>query len=480
MRVTFFAVALVSLGLAAGGYYVASRPGLVERKSGLAALDDTNQIAARFGQSSALMVVARAREGTIADEAPLRDLDGLDKKLTRSGACKSVLSFFSLPQMIVGEEETEIRNMVEQPPTTKEERDALKQRLRAHPNAVGELVSRDLSRALFVCPISDPARMEEAAALASGGFEHLQLTRVGSSSLAPALSSDLMESSLLFLVLALVITIAGKPLVRMRAGLLAEIVLFQAALVYLVHPIIWPSSQGALGRLLGPSFDRAQSELDEVTGASRLLLVEVTADLMTARDVNAIAEGCERLRKDPVIAGKVSCPTDVLVTLAGALTGEAKIPQNDEQVKALWFFAGERPELGLIFTPDKHASLVRIKLDERVETSVLDAHLLQAFAGLSIAAGGMPVVDQSLERLRMIGLFSVAVLSVLAFLLGRRFDLANVALGEALLAPALLVKVGLVSRLLTAAGLLVLFATVGARSKRTEGAQTTEPQEETK
>jgi hypothetical protein len=477
MRMTYLVVALVAGALAAAGYLLGTRPSLLAKPTHVTALDETNQIAARFGQSTAVMVVAHAREGTVVDAGPLADLDALNKKLTRSGACASVLSFFALPQMIVGEDETEIRNMVEALPQNEQERDALKQRLREHANGVGELLSADLSRALFICPLSAPARLDDAAAIATAaGYEHLQLTRVGPAGLGQALANDFLESSLLYLVLALVISITGRPLVRMRAGLLAEIVVLQAALVYLVHPIVWPASRGALPQLLGPGFDRAQTELDEVTGLSRLVLIEVTADLNSAKDVRAIAQGCARLATDDAIKGKVSCPTDVLLTLAGALTGDRMLPANDEQLKALWFFAGERPELSLIFTPDKKGALVRVRLEQPVSAEALDTHLLRAFTGLSVAAGGMPLVDEALGRLRVVGLSLLALAAALAFLLGRRLHAGNVALGEALLAPALLIKVGLVSRLLLAAGVVVLFAAVGARSKRDQSSS--HPKEE--
>ncbi|MCC6809287.1 MAG: hypothetical protein IT381_17800 [Deltaproteobacteria bacterium] len=482
MRLTMFVVVLTSAALAGAGYYLGSHPELLGAHTGAAALDATNAIAARFGQTRAVMLVARAREGTIVDAPPLKELDALNNALSRSGACKNVLSFFALPQMVVGEEETEIRNMVEKLPANETEREDLRRRITGHENAIGELVSPDLKRALFVCqPLDAPAPLDTA--LAADRYPHLQLTRVGPSGLATSLANDLVDSALFFVVLALVISITGRPLARMRPVLLAEIVLFQAALVYLAHPIIWPIGDGALSRMLGPSFDRTQRELDEVTAVSRLVLVSVTADLQKASAAEAVAKGCITLREDPALrGGKISCPTDVLVTMAGALTGEKKLPANDDQLKALWFFAGDRPELSLIFTPDRSATLVRLSLAEGADASGLDARIAAAFSGGAVAVGsievgsievgGMPMVDAFFSRARAWVFAIVTLLLAGAFFIGRALRWANVSLGEAWLAPALLVKIGVVSRVLLVLGLLVLFASVGGLAKR---AATKEP-----
>lgn len=462
MRLTLVVVLVVTAALAAAGHLLSTEPAMMSQKSGLTALDTTNRIGAKFGQTTALMIVARAKDGTIVDTAVLASLDAYNKQLQRSGVCKSVISFFALPHMIVGEEETEIRALVEKLPANEQERAELKKRIETHPNAVGELVSPDLTRALFICPLLDTATPAAQEALAAASVDRLVLTRVDPAALGRALGSDLMSASLWFLVLALVISITGRPLVKMRAALLAEIVLLQAGLVYFVHPIIWPAEHGALAQLLGPSFDRVTGELDEVTGAGRLLLIDAKGDFNTAKDVNALAAGCAALAKDA--KGKVSCPTDVLITLSGALTGDSKLPATDEQLKALWFLAGERPELSLLFPTDKQAALVRVRLDDPSLGPATADQAARAFAGATI--GGLPLVDAALGALRW-GVIAVLVLAmVAAFFVGRRFGIAQVALGEAFLAPALLVKVALVSRLLMVVGLVVLFLSVGARSKR--------------
>jgi hypothetical protein len=133
-----------------------------------------------------------------------------------------------------------------------------------------------------------------------------------------------------------------------------------------------------LGALLGSSFDKTSSELAKVTRADRTTLIRVDGDFNMAKNVAAVAQGCAKLGKG------VACPTDVLLMLAGALTGDAKLPEKDDQLKALWFFAGDRPELSLIVAPDKQSMLVRVLDNKDIDVS--------AFAGLSVSLGGLPRV----------------------------------------------------------------------------------------
>ncbi len=463
MRLSTLFVILVSGGLAAASHHVGRNPTALTQPSPVAELDALNRIAARFGQTTSAMIVAHAQAGTVLDKAPLEAIDALSKKLRTSGACKSVFGLAQLPHIVPdGDDGAEIRDLIEGAPANETEHAALVERVRTHPNGVGELISEDLRDTMIICPLIDPSDIAKIEPLVAGADTAIEARLVGPLGLAKPLAADLMMSAGLFFVLGTGIVIVGR---KTRFGLqpraLAAVVALQALVIYVAYPWLWGVPAGLQG-LLGVRAASAQQALDRVTGAEHLALCEVTGDFKTSADVARLDRLCAGLVSE---GWQVSCPTQVLRTMSQALAGTTELPKTDEQLKALWFFGGDRPELSLVYTAEKRAALLRVRTPDGSDLEVLDRALAKHAQGLTFERAGIPHVDRRLHGAQwpLLGLF--ALIGGLMVLVGRKTGADHALLGQSLVVPSLLIKVGVVSRVLLAVGLLVLLCSMGARSK---------------
>jgi hypothetical protein len=462
MKVSIAVVLAVSAALAISSAYIGSHPEMLAQATGAREIDRLNHISKRFGQTDSAMIVVTAKSGTILERDAIQALLALTHRLQTSGACRAVVSLANLPDVDTHEDGADIRDLIERAPRDDVEVRALAARIRKNSHAISQLVSADFKDTMVVCPFSEQGSIETIKPVVMIEDTAVAMRFVGPQGFADGLADDLSYSAILYVVLGLVIAIAERRVRQGTAATLLLAVLAQAAIVHFAHPRLWQIPPTGLLGLLGPSATVSQRALDRVTDASHLVLVEAQADFTKATDLEALSGVCADLTTR---GWQVSCPVAVLATMAQALTGDTALPSTDEQVKALWFFGGDRPELSMVFSQDKTSALVRMRVPEDSDLERLDADLVTHAHGLTLVRGGIPFVERMLSRVRIWLYFAVAALALLALVLGRLFGNEHIAVGEVLLAPSLLVKVGVASWVLLVIGLLLLCASIGVRTR---------------
>jgi hypothetical protein len=273
------------------------------------------------------------------------------------------------------------------------------------------------------------------AGLAAGAADALLVTQVGAVPIHFAVADDLRRGAFWFAIIGLGLITALSRLSLSRSALGGAAL----AAIGLTGLLVLPP-------LVGPRAEQLLSELSSVTHAGRTILISVGARLQTAEGLAKVQASCNDL--EAMQLGAVACPTAVMRLMSSALVGVAELPKTDEQAQGLWFFGGDRPELGLVFDVEHTHALVRLTLPEAALAPGAEALLVQFAETHDARLGGLPLFHPPWNELAGVGaaLVLFALGFGLVFLRTIPQSLAHTAL--ALLGGALAVPVGIAAWLL--------------------------------
>lgn len=436
-------------------------------------LQAVGRLGQRYNQDGMAMLVARAAPPDgIFNVAALQELRSLVHQLDRSRLCTKVVQFLDLAVPTIGVDETVVQTLVPELPTGASQTAIMRDKVMAYPPVKGQLVAADGAATLILCPLARPDAWQPLTALVDaykGPALHLTLT--GGRGIRRVLAEGLRQSAAVLGVCAVggIVMALGLQRRRARPSRLVAVGLLGVGVLVLAARYI--NSATPLDFVTGAPTATVQHALSDIVEADGIVALDTQVDATTAHGLQAVQRFCSALAART--HATVSCPSDVLVQAAAALTGEAQLPHTDEQLRSLWFLIGDTPELALLFTAARDHTLINVHLPanvaERSAPSVAQAAQdLAAPEGLSVEASGLPFVYPWLRRTLFIAAVVAAVGLALAHAGGKRGSRgASLApLGGAWLVAGALSPVGAMGLLLGIPGVWLLGMSIGAMDAR--------------
>ena len=447
----FLWLALGALAFASGRW-LSVHPRALTAPSGIAAVDALTSTADRFTLGRSALWVVDAGPGGLFRHAPLSELAATTKALSRQRICRTVIALTELEDAISTAEGTEVVGLVPSVPSSDEELQLLRTRILSRSDLVDQIIASDAQKTLVICPLVNP---DAPFTWSPGELRHTRWTRVDAIATAGFIAADLQLSAALMVLLALplmLVMLMYERRYQRRFAVWGALVVGMLTLTASV--VTWRSllmaRDGFSTVLGGRAFDAARA-LDAVTKASTSAVVTVDGDFATSAGLAKLDATCAALHK----LGGVSCPTDALRRAASALTGESVLPKTDEQARQLWFLIGDRPELALLFTPDRGHALVR--LYGRHVTLPPDLPLPSSLASLYAAS-------RALRSFLIIGLIVAVLGCLLSVWLGRRLGWGSLPLAAAAAVAAFACPLALLTLVLLTLAAWTVFASLASTS----------------
>jgi len=147
----------------------------------------------------------------------------------------------------------------------------------------------------------------------------------------------------------------------------------------------------------------ADGIMEEKFGGSKPIFVVFKGDMQSPEVLNGMANFSEYLLESPYVTSTQSI-ADIVIKLNGALSGEAKVPDEKAMVQQMWFILGQQ-NLSQLVTEDLDEGIILAKFNNEGQThisefnsyvnSYLSAHKSDEY---EIQITGMPYVNTQLDK----------------------------------------------------------------------------------
>lgn len=406
-----------------------------------------SEVNQRFGLLDTGIVAASAPD--LFAPASAKALQAFNARMEKSEQCRAVTSLVTVPVITNNEDTTELTPLFDTPNPGAH---AL-----ADPILVHGLVDPEGRTTLLFCPLKEdwPSFVRWFQADKHLEDKSLELTLTGPLGVSYLLARDLMLTGAFILLVALplmfILGFFEKRYGRQFGvwGALAFIPLIAVACVGGFRAV--RNAASPLELVLGGRAGRALNAVNTVTAADMTLLVDVSGDFAHAAPLRTLAGLCSDLAP-----ANVGCPTTALSQAATALTGSAELPANDEQLKALMFLIGDRPDLGLVLSRDHGHALMRVQgADPAQIKAAADKR------GLHAEISGLPLINQQVRRMIPWVLSIIGLGCAIAVAVGRKTGWGSATLGGGWVAASIVTPVGVAALALLTLGAFTVFASLG-------------------